>query len=68
MPITEMESEAARVERWRLQTLIDAGYPVPLADRLAARPEVDLHQAVELVHPSDGRKPCSPELAAEILL
>lgn len=63
VPITEMESEAARVERWRLQTLIDAGYPVPLADRLAARPEVDLHQAVELV-----KRDCPPEIAARILL
>ena len=55
-------SERAKVESWRLHTLIEAGYPLPLAERIAAS-EADLHHAVELV-----RQGCAPETAAEILL
>ena len=55
-------SERAKVESWRLHVLIEAGYPLPLAERLAAS-GVDLHQAVDLVALG-----CSPEVAAEILL
>lgn len=56
------ENEPAKVESWRLHTLLEAGYPVHLAERLAAS-EVDLHVAVELV-----RQGCEPATAAEILL
>ena len=56
------ENEPAKVESWRLHTLLVAGYPVPLAERLAGS-EVDLHIAVELV-----RQGCDPATAAEILL
>ena len=56
------ENEPAKVESWRLHTLLEAGYPVPLAERLAGS-EVDLHHAVELV-----RRGCEPATAAEILL
>jgi hypothetical protein len=55
-------SERAKVESWRLHVLIEAGYPLPLAERLAAS-EVDLHQAVDLV-----LRGCKVETAAEILL
>ena len=55
-------SERAKVEGWRLHVLIEAGYPLPLAERLAAS-DADLHRAVELV-----RAGCSPATAAEILL
>jgi hypothetical protein len=55
--------ERARVESWRLHVLMEAGYPLPLAERLAANETVDLHRAVELV--ASG---CTPETAAEILL
>jgi hypothetical protein len=55
-------SERSKVESWRLHVLIEAGYPLPLAERLAAS-EADLHQAVELV--SNG---CGHATAAEILL
>ncbi len=55
-------SERAKVESWRLHVLIEAGYPLPLAERIAAS-EVDLHTAVELLAAG-----CSPETAAEILL
>ena len=54
--------DRAKVESWRLHVLIEAGYPLPLAEKLA-HSEADLHQAVELV-----RSGCRHELAAEILL
>ncbi len=56
------ENESAKVESWRLHILLEAGYPVPLAERIAVS-EVDLHDAVELV-----RSGCAPAVAAEILL
>jgi len=56
-------SETSKVESWRLHVLIEAGYPLLLAERLAAS-EADLHLAVELVR-SRG---CAHETAAEILL
>ena len=55
------ENEPAKVESWRLHILLEAGYPVHLAERLAVS-EVDLHDAVELV-----RRGCDPMTAAEIL-
>ena len=42
--------------------LIEAGYPLPLAERIA-QSEADLHRAVELVDQG-----CSHKTAAEILL
>jgi hypothetical protein len=56
------ENERSKVESWRLHVLMEAGYPLSLAERVAAS-EADLHRAVELV--ASG---CSPETAAEILL
>lgn len=56
------ENEPAKVESWRLHILLEAGYPVHLAERLAGS-EVDLHTAVELV-----TRGCQPVTAAEILL
>ena len=55
--------ERAKVESWRLHVLIEAGYPLPLAERLA-QSGADLHVAVTLV----TARGCRPELAAEILL
>ncbi len=55
--------ERAKVESWRLHVLVEAGYPLPLAERIA-QSGADLHEAVTLV--SD--RGCEPELAAEILL
>jgi hypothetical protein len=54
--------ERSKVESWRLHILIEAGYPLPLAERLAVS-EADLHAACEIV----GRG-CAHETAAEILL
>jgi hypothetical protein len=56
------QNEREKVASWRLHVLIEAGYPLPLAERLA-QSEADLHSAVELV-----RKGCEPKTAAEILL
>lgn len=60
--VVEIESERGKVEGWRLHVLIEAGYPLNLAERLAAS-EADLHLCVELV--GNG---CEHETAAEILL
>jgi len=54
--------ERSKVEGWRLHVLIEAGYPLPLAERLAAS-EADLHVAVEILDQG-----CAHETAAEILL
>jgi hypothetical protein len=56
-------SESSKVESWRLHVLIEAGYPLALAERLAAS-DADLHLAVELV----SARGCAYETAAEILL
>jgi hypothetical protein len=57
------QDERGKVESWRLHVLIEAGYPLPLAERVA-QSAADLHEAVELV----GRRGCTPEIAAQILL
>ena len=54
--------ERSKVESWRLHILIEAGYPLSIAERLAVS-EADLHVACELL--GQG---CEPETAAEILL
>jgi hypothetical protein len=55
-------TERDKVAGWRLHVLMEAGYPVSLAERLA-HSDADLHSAVELV-----RRGCEPKTAAEILL
>ncbi len=54
--------ERAKVESWRLHVLIEAGYPVSLAEKIA-HSEADLHRAVELILSG-----CEHETAARILL
>ena len=56
------ENEPAKAESWRLHILLEAGYPVHLAERLAVS-EVDLHDACGLL-----TRGCDPSTAAEILL
>ena len=56
------QTEKSKVQSWRLHVLIEAGYPLPLAEKIADS-EADLHDAVELV--ACG---CSHETAARILL
>lgn len=56
------QDERGKVESWRLHVLMEAGYPLPLAERIA-QSEADLHRAVELVDQG-----CTHKTAAEILL
>ena len=61
--ITETpQDERTKVESWRLHVLMEAGFPLPLAEKLA-HSDADLHRAVELV--AGG---CDHETAAKILL
>lgn len=57
------ETEIERVVRWRAERLERAGYDVSVAQELAARLDVDLHRAIELLEHG-----CSPETAARILV
>jgi hypothetical protein len=59
IPETEME----RVERWRAEALERAGYDEASAAMLAARHDVDLHRAIELLEQG-----CPPGIALRILL
>jgi hypothetical protein len=64
MPATHdiIETELERVERWRTAELMRAGFAGDDAVALAARLEVDLHEAIELV-----QRGCPHELAVRIL-
>jgi hypothetical protein len=63
-PITlePRDAEPARVTGWRLHVLMEAGYPLDAAERIAWS-DADLHEAVALVR--DG---CPYEVAEKILL
>ena len=56
------ETEQERVERWRHEALVKVGYDRASAAQLAARNDVDLHRAIELVE-----RGCPPEIAVRIL-
>ncbi len=63
MPTVEyVETEIERVERWRAEALIRAGYDARAATELASRMDVDLHRAIQLLE--EG---CPPDLALQIL-
>ena len=49
------------VEAWRLHTLLQAGYPLKVAERLA-RSSADLHRAVEMLEQG-----CEPQVVEKIL-
>ena len=57
------ETEIDRVESWRAEELIRAGYTPGDAVALAGRHDIDLHFAVELI-----RQGCPYETALEILI
>ena len=65
MPAVEeiVETELERVERWRADELMRVGFDPSAAIELAARFDIDLHRATELVD-----RGCSAELALQILL
>jgi hypothetical protein len=54
--------EHANVTSWRRDRLIDAGFSLPLASRLARDSRYDLHAVIGLVE-----RGCPPELALRIL-
>ena len=60
---TTSETEQERIVRWRAEELERAGFEHSAASLLAARGDVDLHFATDLL-----RNGCSPELALQILL
>ncbi len=54
--------DPARWAAWRVRRLLAAGFPRPLARRLAADERVDLHALLKLVD-----RGCPPDLAARIV-
>jgi DNA-binding FadR family transcriptional regulator len=65
MPAAELhkETETERIERWRADMLERAGFSADAAAELAARQDIDLHQAIGLIE--NG---CPPAVALQILL
>ena len=58
-----VETEQERVEHWRAEELVRAGFDPSDAVALAARHDIDLHLAVELV-----QQGCPYETAIDILI
>jgi hypothetical protein len=65
MPAVEdiVETELERVERWRTEELIRAGYDPDSASQLATHHDVDLRRAAWLLEHG-----CPADLALQILL
>ena len=57
------DTELEKIERWRAEELMRAGFGTRAAGRLATRHDVDLHRAVGLLEQG-----CPPQLALKILL
>ena len=55
--------EFERVALWRLCELMDAGYPLEIAEQIGRRFDIDAHLAIRLL--DEG---CPPVTAARILL
>ena len=63
MTVQQRQREERReIASWRRDRLADAGFPLPLAARLATDGSYDLHALIELTE-----RGCPPELAARIL-
>jgi hypothetical protein len=58
----QQRAERTEILSWRRDRLAEAGFPLPLATRLAADGRYDLHALIELTE-----RGCAPELAARIL-
>ena len=54
--------ELTRIQRWRFEELMRAGYALPDAVELALRTDVDLHWAASLV-----QQGCPSEIAVRIV-
>ena len=60
---TELQEQAGQdVIAWRRDQLARAGFPLPLASRVAHDQRFDLHALIELTE-----RGCPPELATRIL-
>ena len=59
----EGEGDWPKAEAWRLEKLLEAGYPVTLAEQIAADSTIDLHRAVAIT-----KHGCPHATAARILL
>jgi hypothetical protein len=59
----DLDTELERIEQWRSEELERAGYSVRAAATIAARHDVDLHLAIDLI--ANG---CPHEVALQILL
>lgn len=57
------ETEHERVTRYRLDRLTRGGYDMEAAVLIAARHDIDLHKAEELI-----KQGCSSDIASRILL
>ena len=55
------QGTSEEVEAWRLHVLLQAGYPLRVAERIA-RADADLHVAVAMLE-----RGCAPHIAARIL-
>jgi hypothetical protein len=60
--LASLKPEDAPVNRWRRDQLVQSGFPLPLAARVARDPRFDLHRLIQLVEQG-----CPPELAVRIL-
>lgn len=60
---TQDRTEIERIERWRAEALERAGYDTQAAHELAARLDIDLHLATDLL--AQG---CPQDVAVKILL
>jgi hypothetical protein len=56
------ERDETRIVGWRRGQLTGAGFPLPLAVRIAGDPRYDLHALIELTE-----RECPPELAVRIV-
>jgi hypothetical protein len=56
------ELAEVQIASWRRDRLAEAGFPLPLAARVAADVRFDLHALIELTE-----RGCAPELAVRIL-
>jgi hypothetical protein len=59
---TTNERAGHSVVRWRREQLVEAGFSLPVAARLAKNPHYDLHALIELTE-----RGCPCELAVRIL-
>jgi hypothetical protein len=59
---TKQEQVAHDVVRWRREQLVQTGFSLAAAARLARDPRYDLHELIELVEAG-----CRPDLAVRIL-